>query len=232
MNKLSELFLNIKDGETVVLNKDESYHVRQDDSFELKGFYCSNTAKHHENPEGLRHTAIYLNGKKNIVINGNGATVLVHGKMTPMLFYRCENITVKNLVIDYACPTMTEFRVVSNNGGDCVIEINPECLYGIEDNNLIWHGEKGCNGDYYWEDSYIGNRRYNKVYNPETEMCSDFRREDLAFELIEEISANRLHCVLKKKDAYLPAGSVFQTRNIIRDQTGSMFERCKNLRLL
>lgn len=230
MNEFSELFLNINDGENVILNKGEVYHVRQDDSFELKGFYCSNTAKHHENPGGLRHTAVYLNGKKDIVIDGNGATLMVHGKMTPMLFYRCENITVKNLVVDYACPTMTEFKVLSNNGGDCVIEIGSECLYRIEDNNLIWHGEKGADGNCYWEDSYIGNRRYNKVYNPETEMCSDFRRDDLEFELIEEISPGKLHCVLKKKDAKLPSGSVFQTRNIIRDQTGSMFERCKNLR--
>ena len=230
MNEFSELFLNINDGENVILNKGEVYHVRQDDSFELKGFYCSNTAKHHENPSGLRHTAVYLNGKKDIVIDGNGATLMVHGKMTPMLFYRCENITVKNLVVDYACPTMTEFKVLSNDGGDCVIEIGSECLYRIEDNNLIWHGEKGADGNCYWEDSYIGNRRYNKVYNPETEMCSDFRRDDLEFELIEEISPGKLHCVLKKKDAKLPSGSVFQTRNIIRDQTGSMFERCKNLR--
>ena len=230
MNEFSELFLNINDGENVILNKGEVYHVRQDDSFELKGFYCSNTAKHHENPGGLRHTAVYLNGKKDIVIDGNGATLMVHGKMTPMLFYRCENITVKNLVVDYACPTMTEFKVLSNDGGDCVIEIGSECLYRIEDNNLIWHGEKGADGNCYWEDSYIGNRRYNKLYNPETEMCSDFRRDDLEFELIEEISPGKLHCVLKKKDAKLPSGSVFQTRNIIRDQTGSMFERCKNLR--
>lgn len=230
MNEFSELFLNINDGENVILNKGEVYHVRQDDSFELKGFYCSNTAKHHENPGGLRHTAVYLNGKKDIVIDGNGATLMVHGKMTPMLFYRCENITVKNLVVDYACPTMTEFKVLSNDGGDCVIEIGSECLYRIEDNNLIWHGEKGADGNCYWEDSYIGNRRYNKIYNPETEMCSDFRRDDLEFELIEEISPGKLHCVLKKKDAKLPSGSVFQTRNIIRDQTGSMFERCKNLR--
>ncbi len=229
MNKLSEMFLNVTDGETVVLDKNEIYHVRQDDSFEFEGFYCSNTAKQHENPNGLRRAAIYLNGVKNIVIDGNGATVTVHGKMTPMLFYGCENITVKNLIVDYACPTMTEFKVVSNNGGDCVIEINSECLYRVEGNNLIWHGEKGADGSYYWEDSYIGNRRYNKVCNPETEMCGDFRRDDLEFELIEEISPNKLRCVLKKKDANLPAGSVFQTRNIVRDQTGSLFERCRNL---
>ena len=101
MNELCRIFLNIKDGETVVLEKNKTYHVRQDDSVELKGYYCSNTAKKHENPDGMRKTAIYLKNKKNIVIDGNGAKVIVHGKMTPMLFDGCENITKspKNLII-------------------------------------------------------------------------------------------------------------------------------------
>ena len=45
-----------------------------------------------------------------------GAEILIHGKMTPILMDRCENITVKNLVIDYAAPTMTEFTVTEING--------------------------------------------------------------------------------------------------------------------
>ena len=49
MNELSKLFLNISDGETVVLERNKVYDVRQDDSFEKEGFYCSNTAKKHEN---------------------------------------------------------------------------------------------------------------------------------------------------------------------------------------
>ena len=230
MNELSKIFIDINNDDVITLEKDRVYHVRQDDSFTVEGFYCSNTAKQPENPNGMRYSAVYLNGKKNIVIDGNGATVMVHGKMTPMLFYKCENITVKNLTVDYARPTMTEFKIISNNAGECVIDINSECLYKIRGNDLVWISEKGIDGNCYWEDSYIGNRRYNKIYNPETEMCSDFRRDDLEFELIEEIAPHRLRVVLKKRDADLPSGCIFQTRNIVRDQTGSMFERCKNLK--
>ena len=35
MNELSKIFLNIKDGENVTLEKNKIYHVRQDDSFEV-----------------------------------------------------------------------------------------------------------------------------------------------------------------------------------------------------
>ena len=78
MNRLSEIFLNAKSNENIVLEKNTVYNVRQDDSFLLTGYYCSNTAKKHENPDGTRRTAVYLKDKKNITIDGNGATLLVH----------------------------------------------------------------------------------------------------------------------------------------------------------
>ncbi len=229
MNTLSEIFLNIKDGETVILEKGKIYDVRQDDSFEFEGYFCTNTAKKHENPNGLRRTAIYLKDKKNIVIDGNGATVLVHGKMTPLLFDRCENITVKNLTVDYACPTMAEFTVLSNKNGIYEIKINPECLFRVENGALIWHGEKGKDSLPYWEDSYIGNRRHIKLFDPATQFTHDIRRDDFEFESIEQIGSDTLRISFKNKSLFIPEGSVIQSRNIVRDQMGSLFQRCKNL---
>lgn len=229
MNELSELFVSVNDGDTVVLEKDKIYHVRQDDSFELYGYYCSNTAKKHENPDGMRRTAIYLKNKKNITIDGNGATVLVHGKMTPLLFDKCENIAVRNLTVDYACPTMTEFTILSNDDGICVIRINSDCLFRIDKNDLIWQGESDNNGEPYWESNYIGNGRYIKIFDPEKEQCRDFSKADLAFEKIEQIDNTTLRVHLKNKNARFPAGNIIQTRSIVRDQTGSLFQRCKNL---
>lgn len=229
LNELCSLFSDINDGGILTLEENKVYHVRHEDSFEFEGYYCTNTAKRHENPNGLRRTVMYLKNKKKIIIDGNGATVIVHGKMTPFLFDRCENITVKNLTVDYACPTMSEFRVVSNKNGVCVIRINPECLFRIEDNNLIWQGENDLNGNPYWEDSYIGNRRHIKVFDPVKEQCRDFKRDNLAFDKIEQIDDFTLRVWLKNKDADFTEGCIFQTRNIIRDQTGAYFNRCKNL---
>lgn len=229
MNELSKMFLHIGNGDSVVLEKNKTYHVRQDDSFELEGYFCSNTAKKHENPNGLRRAAIFLKNKQNITVDGNGATVIVHGKMTPLLFDKCKNISVRNLTVDYACPTMAEFTILSNDSGVCVIKINPDCRFRVEENELIWQGEPDLNGNPYWEDSYIGNRRHIKLFDPKTEMCRDFRRDDLAFDKIEQLDASTLKVHLKNKTVNFPAGCIIQTRNIVRDQTGSMFQRCKNL---
>ncbi len=229
LNELCKIFLDIKDGEILTLEKDKVYHVRQEDSFEFDGYYCTNTAKIHENPNGFRRTALYLKDKKDIIIDGNGASVIVHGKMTPFLFDKCENITVKNLTVDYACPTMTEFRVLSNENGVCTIKMNPDCLFRVEGDNLIWQGENGPDGNPCWEDYSYGNKRYIKVFDPVKEQCRDFRRDDLAFEKIEQIDDLTLKVWLKNKDADFEEGCIFQTRNIIRDQTGAYFNRCKNL---
>ena len=232
MNELSTIFSNVKDNETVVLDKNKVYDVRQDDSFLLTGYYCSNTAKKDENPNGNRYTAIYLKEKKNITIDGNGATVLVHGKMTPILLDRCENITIKNLIIDYACPTMSEFKVLKSENGVCDIKINEDCLYSIRDKELFWIGENDKNGKPYWEDSYHGNKRHIKVFDPETFETRDFRRADLNFTKIEVLEKNILRVYFKNPENCFKAGTTIQTRNIIRDQVGSFFERCKNLEFI
>ncbi len=229
MNELSTIFQKLNSGKTLTLEKNKIYDVRQDDSFELDGYYCTNTAKRHENPTGKREAAIYLKDKSDITIDGNGATILVHGKMTPFVFDRCQNITVKNLTVDYACPTMAEFTVLSNDNGNCVIKINDECLFRVEGNSIIWQGEPDKNGNPYWEDHYVLGRRQVKLLDPATGLFRDFSRADLEFETIENLGNNTLKGTLKNKEVYFPAGAVIQSRNIVRDQTGSLFQRCKNL---
>lgn len=229
VNILSSIFHRIEDNTDITLEKDRVYAVYPEDSFIEKGYFCTNSAKYEENPEGLRYTAIYLKNKKNITIDGNGATILVHGKMTPLLFYGCENITVKNLIIDYAVPTMTEFTVLGNDRGTITIKINDDCLFRVDGNILYWHSEKGKNGEFYWENACNAPKRYIKVFDPESETTRDFNRNDLTFEKIEDKGNNILCCTLVKKDADIRRGDIFQTRNIMRDQVGSMSERCKNL---
>lgn len=236
MNELCNLFSQVHSGESVVLEQNKIYHVRQDDSFDLNGFFCSNTTKQCENPDGHRFSAIYLQNRKDIVIDGNGASLIVHGKMTPMLLDHCENITVKNLTIDYACPTMTEFTVLDNNDGIITIRINPDCLFRVDGNKLYWHGELGSNGKPYWEDLCCkdftqGGHRYAKTFDPETQITKHFNTAQLTFTKIEQLDAHTLRCTLTDRNIKLPAGTVIQTRNIIRDQVGGMFQRCKNLRL-
>lgn len=230
MNELSSLIADIKNGNTLTLEKDKVYHISQDDSFTLEGYFCSNTAKKDENPTGKRFTGVFLKDMKDIVIDGNGAKILVHGKMTPFLLYKCQNITIKNLEIDYARPTMSEFTVISVEKDEYVIKVNEECLFEIENNTLYWLGEKDKNGQYYWRDTNSGFKRYIKRYDPKTKLSYDFNRDDLNFEEIKKIDETTLKVKLVNKNINIPVGSVFQSRSIVRDQTGGLIERCKNIK--
>lgn len=124
---------------------------------------------------------------------------------------------------------MSEFTVISGENDEYTIKINKECLFEIEDSTLYWLGEKNKNGEYYWRDTNSGFKRYIKRYDPETQLFYDFNRDDLNFEKIEQIDDTTLKVTLINKSITIPVGSVFQSRSIVRDQTGSMFQRCKNL---
>lgn len=234
MNELCTLLSSVRSGETVTLEPGRIYHVRQDDSFELSGCFCSNSARQNENPDGHRYSAIHLKDKKDVVIDGNGATVLVHGKMTPFLLDRCENIAIRNLVVDYACPTMTEFAIVENRGGVITFRIHPDCLFRVDGNRLYWHGETGLDGKPYWEDRVNdafgkGGYRYGKAFLHDN-TTQNFDCSQLTFSKIEQLDAHTLRCTLDGRKIDLPVGTIIQTRNVIRDQVGGMLQRCKDLR--
>ena len=146
MNELCTRISSACSGDIITLEPNQIYHVRQDDSFSLSGYFCTNSARQDENPNGTRFCAIFLEDKKDIVIDGNGATILVHGKMTTILLNRCENITIKNLTIDYACPTMTECTVLENCNGIVTMRIHPDCRFRADGNQLYWRGEDGFYG--------------------------------------------------------------------------------------
>ena len=230
MNALSSLFTQIRDGETVTLQKGAVYHVRPEDSYALTGYYCTNTARKAENPNGDRSVAVFMKDRRNVTVDGNGATVLVHGKMTPFLFDRCVNVTVKDLTVDYACPTMTEFTVAENADGVCVLRFLPECRFRVQGNRLFFCGEDAPDGVPYWEDESCGDRRFAKVYDPVSDTCREYDKNQLTFSSIEQIGAHELRVTFADRTAAPAAGQTVQTRSIVRDQTGALFQRCRDLR--
>ena len=226
-----------KDGQTVTLEKNKEYHVEQDDCFCLKGYHFSNTASIEENPQGLRPVALFLKGKKNVCIDGNGAKLIIHGIMTPFLFDECENITLENLTIDYARPTMSEFTILKQTApAEYLIKIADFSLFYIKNNRIIWHGEKNKNGDYYWQIDYRDDMTIAMRYDPNTEYVQmmgangDNRFPSIPeFEKIDDLGDGLLKVKLKDPNAFFPVGCTVQTRNTVRDQIGGAFVNCKNV---
>lgn len=243
MNELSEIFKVARNGDCITL-ENKIYEVAPEDSFHLDGFFFSNTANQKENPDGERFCAIYLNGKSDITVDGNGAVVMIHGKMTPFIFCECHNIVMKNIGFDHYRPTMSEFTVTDSAPGYAEIHINDEYIYRTEGNTLYWCGDKNKNGEPYWEIPYKGSGVLTNAFDPSTQVIDDMicGEGDLKGGVpdiaeLTELCKGTLKLRFRDKNRHIPAGTVAQTRSIKRVQTGGAIDRCadvtlKNLRIM
>lgn len=234
---LNETLSSLTNGETILL-ENKIYHIWQEDCPLLSGYYFSNTTSLEENPNGNHRAAIYLRNKKNITIDGNGATLLIHGVVTPLIFDNCENITIKNLTIDYARPTMSEFLIEKKEGKKYTLYIPPEFLFELRGNDLIWLGEKNSQGVRYWKIPYRNFNVLSMYYDPVNEkICNMMYEEDDSqpsvpkFSCAERIDETHICVELEKDDAFFPIGCTVQTRRIGRNETGAGFLYCKDLHM-
>lgn len=58
-------------------------------------------------------TVFYLNGLKNITLDFDDAVITLHGKIQPFIIDNCENVTIKNVKIEYERSFYTELDVLA-----------------------------------------------------------------------------------------------------------------------
>lgn len=229
---------SLKSGECLTLKRNAEYHVYQDNCPVLYGYHASNTASYEENPNGERFTAIHLKDLKNVTINGNGASIIIHGIMTPFLFDSCENVTVKDLTVDYARHTMNEYTVESSSKGSSILRMGEDGLYEVKDGKLYFLGDNDKNGIPYWRTEAKGKDLLSMYFDPKTEHVKFLSRESgdrfpsiPTAERVEDLGDRRIKMTWSNRDATLPEGCVIQTRDVRRIQLGGLFQYCKDLRL-
>lgn len=237
VNGFTDYCKNIKNGQKILLSGEEVFDIWSDNCLVVDGYYFSNTSSLEENPLGRRPTFIHVKGKKDIVIDGNGAKILIHGVITPFIFDNCENVEFRNFEIDYARPTMSEFLILENDGrGNCLIEVSKDSLYEVRNGRLVWVGECGKNGENLWECDYRGEMSIALYNNPKTEEVIMMEKEDgvrfpciPAFKVLADEGDGKLRIKLENEKAFFPVGCVIQTRNTVRDQIGGAFINSKKI---
>ncbi len=90
--------------------------------------------------------------QNNLTIDGNGSQFIINGDMMALAIMHSENITVKNVNIDYQIPTTSEMTVLDYDNENKTIDyFIPEYLnYEIQGANIIWKSEQKSDGGYYW----------------------------------------------------------------------------------
>ncbi len=94
-----------RDGDTLHLGGGE-LHFWPDRAF-TKEYYISN------NDYNLKPIAFPLLRRRGLTVDGEGAALVFHGKMSPFVLDGCENVTLKNLSIDYAEPMYFEAKILA-----------------------------------------------------------------------------------------------------------------------
>ena len=99
-------------------------------------YYVSN------NDKGSKRIAMPFVEAKNITLEGNGAHFRFHGKMTPAVLDRCEDICFRDISIDFDRPFYTEGLVEEASAAEVVMKIDPELFpYYVRDGRLHFTGQ-------------------------------------------------------------------------------------------
>jgi hypothetical protein len=109
---------------------------------------------------GYRRVAIHLDGFSNFELDGQDATLLCHGVLTPIAADRSQNVAIRNLTIAWDKPFQLEGTVREVGADWFEVEFLPECEVVLRDGKLyggvaeLYYGELMSGGqarqDFQW----------------------------------------------------------------------------------
>ncbi|MBQ4088180.1 MAG: right-handed parallel beta-helix repeat-containing protein [Clostridia bacterium] len=115
---LTEAICALSDGDTLLLSE-QRYDLFPSGASE-DYYYISN------NDASLKPIAFHLKNKKNITVDGGGASLMFHGHMVPFVLDNCENVTVKNLSVNYEIPHYAQGKIIESAENRLVLSYDGE----------------------------------------------------------------------------------------------------------
>ena len=92
---------------------------------------------------GFYRIAFLLKNMKGFTIDGGDSEFVFHGSITPIVIENCENITIKNLSIDYKETMTLDTEVVGVGEGFFDLRVVNDDKYKIHGNMLYYYNEYG-----------------------------------------------------------------------------------------
>lgn len=204
-------------GAKVLLFPKGRYDIWSDGAVKRE-YFISNTSNEDECPSKLKTIGIFLEGLKGLTIEGNGSTIMCHNKMITVMMEACENVTLRNVEIDFERPSMSEIRIDKVGEGFVEVEIPRATSYAIVNNRVVLYGE-----------GWRSNRNHCIEYDPNLQtMRYSGNWEALAKCDAVEVTPGRIR--FSTPAGLNPKlGNVFTVRDVIRDQVGAFNLESKNI---
>lgn len=210
---------------TVILFDKGRYDFWADHCTE-KNYYEANTTI--VNP---RICPIFIFKKQNIVVDGNGAEFIFHGRMQPFTVDSSTNITIKNLSVDWEIPFGAEAEIAEVTPEYFDLNIDPHQYPHIIENDKLWfvgEGWKSMWGGVKWNDPMQFDKGTLNV-TAETDddlLGGNWERKYTA----KEIQPGLVRIFLKNTKL-LKQGNWLNLRHSVRDHAGVFMTDSKDISL-
>lgn len=120
MEKAIAKFPHTDGGDTLMLIFESGRYDFYPDKAPAHELYISNHDQ--DNP---KRVGLFLNNRKNVIIDGQGAEFIFHGRMLPVAVTECSNITLKNFSIDFENPHISQIKVLESDSSGIVFKPEP-----------------------------------------------------------------------------------------------------------
>ena len=210
--------LEMEDTAVINLYPGATYNLSRKSATEII-YHISNTTSADENPLPVKHIGILLNGINNLIIDGHGAKLLTHGEMTPWVIDRCKNITINNLSVDAADPSVPEMTVTDVDSVSFIAKVHDTSDYELRNGQLYWQGV-----DWEFTDGIA------QIYDPVTETTQRCSSPLVKAVEIEESAPG----VLKFRFNSMPqvkVGQTYQMRHSLRTEVAGLITESEDITL-
>lgn len=223
--KINALLDELGDSQPIELVLDSGEYQMTVEQSVKKVIYMTNTVAEDEMKIPDRQIGIYLENRKNLTIDGNGSTLIYHGRMTEFALINCKNVVIKNFKVDFDKATVAEFTITKISGSEITCNICADSGYKIENGKLLFDAIEGidspvvlqeCDIDKQWTRridfmSWLGNS-LEKITNARQNVDGS-------------VTFNLLGHLFRE-------GYVIQACKTRRDACGTFIDNCENISLI
>ncbi|MGG7214861.1 alpha-1,3-galactosidase-related protein [Clostridium nigeriense] len=237
---LVNMFENLKElgknGEHVTLIFDKGIYQINKENAPIREVHTSNTDSVQFPNKSI---GILIEDQKNLTIDGNGSEFIINGDMMALAIIQSENITIKDIDIDYQVPTTSEMTVIDyDNDNNTIDYFIPEYLnYEIQGADIIWKSEQKSDGEYYWTERNAHNNYGISIKYPTELMGRSYYSNSNPFtnaQSIEKLDDSRVRIKYNSSPAFeIVKGMNFQlVSNAVRPTAGAFIWESKDINVV
>lgn len=227
---LATAISELKNGDSLVFENKE-YHLFKDFSL-YRNIHFTNTDSF-KNPE--KYFGMLIENLDDITIEGNGATLVIHGDICSMGLINCHNVKINDLTIRYNSPSCVELKVKEKKGKKITYSIPETTLWYIdkeEKNKIVFFEQSPFTKKNYWQfknDENSWESVYHSADGKTVQRIPKIKSAFFGIKSMERKSNTEIE-IKYKRSKFMKVGDVIsQSTNKNRNTCGIFFGECSNV---